>query len=65
MNLNKYLDISSAVIINLKTRPEKRAYMEKQLQGQNIKYDFFTAEKFKTNFPNEKAKIITSIAAKK
>jgi GR25 family glycosyltransferase involved in LPS biosynthesis len=45
MKLNKYLDISSSVIINLKTRPEKRAYMEKQLQGQNIKYDFFTAEK--------------------
>jgi hypothetical protein len=41
MKLNKYLEISSSVIINLKTRPEKRAYMEKQLQGQNIKYDFF------------------------
>jgi len=47
MRLNKYLDISSSVIINLKTRPEKRAYMEKQLQGQNIKYEFFSAEKHK------------------
>ncbi len=45
MKVNKYLELSSAIIINLKARPEKRAYMEKQLQGQNIKYDFFTAEK--------------------
>lgn len=45
MKLNKNLEISSATIINLKTRPEKRLYMKNQLKTQYINYTFFNATK--------------------
>lgn len=45
MKLNKYLDNVKCVVINLKTRPEKKQYMENQLKKNNFQYTFFNAEK--------------------
>jgi len=45
MKLNKYLDNVECIVINLKIRPDKKDYIEKQLKSRNIKSTFFTAEK--------------------
>ena len=45
MKLNKYLDNVECVVINLKIRPDKKIYIEKQLKSRNINSTFFVAEK--------------------
>jgi glycosyl transferase family 25 len=45
MKLNKYLDNVECVVINLKIRPDKKNYIEKQLKSRTIKSTFFIAEK--------------------
>ena len=47
MKLNKHLDDVSVVVINLKERNDKKTYIEKELKGRNIRFDFFTAHKHK------------------
>lgn len=45
MKLNKYLDNINCVVINLKSRTDKKEYIQKELSNINIKYDFFYADK--------------------
>jgi hypothetical protein len=45
MKLNKYLNDVSAVVINLKTRPDKKEYIEKQLKNRKITYSFYIVDK--------------------
>jgi hypothetical protein len=45
MRLNKYLTDVKCVVINLKTRNDKKIYMEQQLKGRGFEYDFFYADK--------------------
>jgi len=45
MKLNKYLDKVECVVINLKIRPDKKDYIEKQLKSRSIQSTFFIAEK--------------------
>ena len=45
MKLNKYLYNVSAVVINLKKRPDQKEYIEKQLKNRKIEYSFYMADK--------------------
>jgi GR25 family glycosyltransferase involved in LPS biosynthesis len=45
MKLNKYFTNIKCVVINLKTRADKKEYISKQLQSKKIDFEFFTAEK--------------------